>query len=85
MNCIFCKIVNGEIPSYTIYEDDIVKVFLDANPDVNGHTLIVPKKHYQDLFDIDNETLIHIMDIARKNRQTFKRQITHRWFNFSSK
>lgn len=63
---IFCKIVNGEIPSYTIYEDDIVKVFLDVNPDMNGHTLIIPKKHYLNLYDIDNETLIHIMETARK-------------------
>ena len=66
MDCIFCKIVNGEIPSYTLYEDDLVKVFLDANPDVNSHTLIIKKKHYQDLFDIDNDTLIHIMEVARK-------------------
>ena len=72
MDCIFCKIVNGEIPSYTLYEDDIVKVFLDANPDVNGHTLIIPKKHYQDLFDIDNDTLMHIMDVARKINQLLK-------------
>ena len=66
MNCIFCKIVNGEIPSYTIYEDELVKAFLDTNPDVNGHTLIVPKKHYQDLFDIDENTLMHIMNVAKK-------------------
>lgn len=66
MDCIFCKIVNGEIPSYTLYEDEIVKVFLDVNPDVNGHTLIIPKKHYTDLFDIDNDTLMHIMDVAKK-------------------
>ena len=66
MNCIFCKIVNGEIPSYTIYEDELVKAFLDTNPDVNGHTLIVPKKHYQDLFDIDEDTLMHIMNVAKK-------------------
>ena len=66
MDCLFCKIINGEIPSYTIYEDETVKVFLDVNPDVNGHTLIIPKKHYQDLFDIDDETLLHIMDIAKK-------------------
>ncbi len=63
---IFCKIVNGEVPSYTLYEDDIVKVFLDANPDMNGHTLIIPKKHYLNLYDIDNDTLIHIMKTARK-------------------
>ena len=72
MDCIFCKIVNGEIPSYTLYEDDVVKVFLDVNPDVNGHTLIIPKKHYQDLFDIDNDTLMHIMDVARKINQLLK-------------
>ena len=66
MDCIFCKIVNGEIPSYTLYEDELVKVFLDVNPDVNGHTLIIPKKHYTDLFDIDNNTLMHIMDVAKK-------------------
>ena len=66
MNCIFCKIMNGEIPSYTIYEDDIVKVFLDVNPEVNGHTLIVPKKHYKDLYDIPKETLMHIMETAKK-------------------
>lgn len=69
MDCIFCKIVNGEIPSYALYEDEIVKVFLDVNPDVNGHTLIIPKKHYQDIFDIDNDTLIHIMEIVKKINQ----------------
>lgn len=63
---IFCKIMNGEIPSYTIYEDDIVKVFLDVNPKVNGHCLVVPKKHYKDVFDIDNDTLIHVIEVARK-------------------
>lgn len=66
MDCIFCKIMNGEIPSYTIYEDEIVKVFLDVNPEVNGHTLIVPKKHYLDLYDIPNDILIHILKVARK-------------------
>jgi len=66
MDCIFCKIMNGEIPSYTIYEDEIVKVFLDVNPGVNGHTLIVPKKHYLDLYDIPNDTLMHILEVSRK-------------------
>lgn len=63
---IFCKIINNEIPSYKIYEDDIVIAFLDVNPLVNGHTLIVPKKHYKDLYDLDNETFTHIINIARK-------------------
>lgn len=65
MDCIFCKIVSGEIPSYTIYEDDSVKAFLDINPDVNGHTLIIPKKHFKDINDIDDKTLIHIFEVAR--------------------
>ena len=65
MDCIFCKIVKGQIPSYTIFEDDIVKVFLDINPISNGHALIIPKKHILDIDDMDNETLMHIMDVAR--------------------
>ena len=44
MDCIFCKIINNEIPSYTIYEDELVKVILDINPSVDGHALIIPKK-----------------------------------------
>lgn len=62
---IFCKIINGEIPSYTIYEDEIVKVFLDINPTHNGHTLIVPKKHYTDFFDIDENIMYHILKVAK--------------------
>ncbi len=65
MDCLFCKIINGEIPSYTIYEDSIVKVFLDIHPDSNGHSLIIPKKHYLDLDDIDLETINHILRVAK--------------------
>jgi len=63
MDCIFCKIVNGSIPSYTIYEDDIVRVFLDIHPHVNGHMLIIPKKHYVDILDIDGEVLNYIYKV----------------------
>lgn len=62
---IFCKIINGEIPSYTIYEDEIVKVFLDINPEHNGHCLIVPLKHYTDMYDIETDTLMYIFNIAK--------------------
>lgn len=65
-NCIFCKIINGEIPSYKIYEDETVMAFLDISPDSNGHTLIIPKKHYKDIDDIDNQVLSHILEIAKK-------------------
>lgn len=52
-NCIFCKIIKGEIPSYTIYEDSKVKAFLDVNPNSNGHVLVVPKEHVRTIFEID--------------------------------
>ncbi len=65
MDCIFCKIINNEIPSYTLYEDDIVKVFLDISPKTNGDTLIIPKKHFTNIVDIDLETLNHINKITK--------------------
>lgn len=75
MDCIFCKIVNGDIPSYTIYEDDCVKCFLDINPESNGHTLIIPKKHYKDLFDISNDTLIHIIEVVKNLEKLYKEKL----------
>ena len=66
MDCLFCKIVNGEIPSYKIYEDEYVFCFLDINPKSNGHTLIIPKKHFKDLNDIDNDYLFKIHETSKK-------------------
>lgn len=66
MDCLFCKIIAGEIPSYKIYEDEYVFAFLDINPDSNGHTLIIPKKHFTDLDDIDLETLSKINSASKK-------------------
>ena len=63
---IFCKIVKGDIPSKKLYEDELVMVIMDVNPRSNGHCLIIPKKHYQDLYEIDSEVLNHIMMIAKK-------------------
>lgn len=65
MVCIFCKVVEGKIPSLKIYEDDVILAFLDINPDSNGHTLIIPKKHYKDINDIDEKTLCHIYSKAK--------------------
>ena len=66
MNCIFCKIIEGSIPSYTLYEDEYVKCFLDVNPMSNGHTLIIPKKHFTDINDIEIEYLTKINEAAKK-------------------
>ena len=53
-NCIFCKIVSGEIPSYKIYEDDNYLAFLDIFPATDAYTLIIPKKHYRWVWDVEN-------------------------------
>ena len=66
MDCIFCKIINGEIPSYTVYEDEVVKAFLDISPISNGHTLIIPKKHFVNIYDADLETLKHVEMVSQK-------------------
>lgn len=66
MDCIFCKIINGDIPSYTIYENEYVKCFLDVNPLSKGHTLIVPKKHFKDIYDIDLKYLNEINEASKK-------------------
>ncbi|MBQ7790028.1 MAG: HIT domain-containing protein [Bacilli bacterium] len=65
MDCIFCKIIKGDIPSYTIYENDYVKCFLDVNPISNGHTLIIPKTHFKDINDIDEKYLLEINKAAK--------------------
>ena len=65
-DCLFCKIIKGDIPSFKVYEDDMVFAFLDINPKSNGHTLIVPKKHFKDIHDIDSNTLNHIIETAKK-------------------
>ena len=78
-NCLFCKIVKGEIPSYTIYEDDIVKVFLDINPNSNGHCLIIPKEHFTNIEDIDKDTLAHINQTSQNLYPILKEKLRLQW------
>lgn len=66
MDCLFCKIIEGIIPSEVIYEDDLVKVFLDINPTTNGDSLIVPKKHFKDFREVQNDLLNHMNDVIKK-------------------
>ncbi len=65
-DCIFCKINKGEIPSYTIYEDDTVRAFLDVFPMGKGHVLVVPKEHYENIFETPDEVLAHINVVCKK-------------------
>ena len=64
-DCLFCKIINGDIPSMKVYEDDSCFAFLDINPDTDGHTLIVPKTHYTDINDIPSDVLSKIFEVAK--------------------
>lgn len=66
MNCLFCKIINGEIPCYKIYEDEYTLAFLDIAKDVDGHTLVIPKKHVNNILDCDEETLHHLLNTIKK-------------------
>lgn len=58
--CVFCNIINGDISSFKIYENDYVLCFLDINASTKGHTLIVPKKHFENIFDVDEKYLEEI-------------------------
>ena len=59
-DCLFCKIIKGEIPSFKIYEDEYVYSFLDISNDCNGHILVIPKKHFENIFDCEEEYLVKI-------------------------
>jgi histidine triad (HIT) family protein len=72
---IFCKIINQEIPSKTLYEDETVKVILDVSPKHPGHTLIIPKNHYLDLHDIDIDVLTHIMETAKSISKLLEKKL----------
>lgn len=66
MDCIFCKIANGELSSKKLYEDDVVMVIMDVNPIRDGHSLVIPKKHFTDFMELDDETTKHIFNVAKK-------------------
>jgi histidine triad (HIT) family protein len=66
MASIFTKIINGEIPCYKVAESDDFLAFLDVNPNAKGHTLVVPKKEVNKLFDLDKETYSNLMTFSRK-------------------
>ena len=75
MDCLFCKIIEGSIPSKTIYEDELVKVFLDINPNTNGHCLIIPKKHIVTVKEVDNILTTHILEVEKKIYDLLKEKL----------
>lgn len=73
MDCIFCKIVNNEIPSYKIYEDENVLAFLDITQGTKGHTLVIPKKHVKDIYELDEDTATQIFRVVPKIAKALKK------------
>lgn len=64
-DCIFCKIVEGSIPSHKVFEDQYCYAFLDIFPANRGHTLVIPKKHVRDIHEADSETYSHVAAAAK--------------------
>ena len=80
-NCIFCAIAAGEIPSFKVYEDDLVLAYLDINPFSKGHTLVIPKAHTEGLLDTPDETLATIIARVKKVAAHLKQALPCDGFN----
>ena len=82
-DCIFCKIVSGEIPSKRVYENDYVIAIDDLHPKAKVHTLVIPKKHYCNLFDLDDDSLMAellkaVKEVAKiKKMKAFKLKVNN--------
>ncbi len=71
-DCVFCKIVKGDIPSYKVYEDNLYLAFLTIRPVKEGHTLVIPKKHDPYLFDLDSIEMANLMNASKKVAEKLK-------------
>ena len=65
-DCIFCKIIKGEIPSKTIYEDKKIQIIMNINPNTNGHLLVIPKEHMENIFDTKEEIITHSIKVIKE-------------------
>lgn len=74
-NCIFCKLANGDIETNSIYEDDVVKVIFDASPAADGHILILPKNHFDNIYELDDETSGHVFQVATKLAKAYRKAL----------
>ncbi len=79
--CIFCKIINNEIPSKKIYEDEDTIAILDISQATKGHTLVIPKKHFDNFLEIDEDTLLKVMKSVKKVTNLLKEKLEVTDFN----
>ena len=78
MQTIFTKIINGKIPCYKIFEDEKVLAFLDIYPDEYGHTLLVPKKQVDKLYDLEDDLFFHIWSVAKIIAKKYEEKLGYR-------
>lgn len=81
-DCLFCKIANKEIEAKILYEDEDLMVILDAYPDTDGHTLVIPKKHYEDIYSIDPEVFLKIFTTGKEKAQTLMNKLNKNSLTF---
>lgn len=74
-DCLFCKIANKKVDAKILYEDEDLMVILDAYPDTDGHTLVIPKKHYEDIYSIDPEVFLKIFTTGKEKAQTLMNKL----------
>ena len=81
-DCLFCKIANKEVDAKILYEDEDLMVILDAYPDTDGHTLVIPKKHYEDIYSIDPEVFLKIFTTGKEKAQTLMNKLNKNSLTF---
>ncbi|WFR57564.1 HIT family protein [Anaerocolumna sp. AGMB13025] len=74
-NCIFCKIIGNEISSVSLYEDDDFKVIMDISPAAKGHAVLIPKKHFANLFEMDENTASKVFVVVAKVAKAIKEEL----------
>ncbi|MCD4811926.1 HIT family protein [bacterium] len=80
-DCIFCKMANGEVPSHKIYEDEDIFAFLDNFPIEKGHILVIPKEHYENIFDVPEDLIKDMYGVAQKITKTISKTFKVEDFN----
>jgi histidine triad (HIT) family protein len=80
-DCLFCRIIKGEIPSYKVYEDDNNLAFLDIAPVNQGHVLVIPKKHYKNIEEISEEDLARLINVVKKVGSLIKEKLNYQAYN----
>lgn len=80
-SCIFCEIGKHNIPGKIIYEDDVCMAFLDLSQTTNGHTLVIPKQHFDNVLDVDEQTLAHMMKIVQIVAKKLMKTLDAQGFN----